>query len=126
MSSTNYQNTNQDHKRARLLRKRSTLVERLLWNALLPLKQQIKFRRQHPLHPYIADFACPSAKLIIEIDGESHDTRLGYDAERDADLRKRGWTIIRFSNEDVLTNLEGVVETVLQIVKSGTCPTSEN
>jgi leucyl-tRNA synthetase len=119
MSSMQYQ-------RARLLRKQGTLTERMLWNALLPLKQQIKFRRQHPLHPYIADFACISAKLIVEVDGQSHDTQLGYDAKRDVVLRKRGWTIIRFTNEDVLENLDGVVETILQKVKTGPGPTSKN
>src|SRR6185295_7000440 len=89
MSELHYKNTKLDHQRARQLRKEGTLVERMLWNALLPLKSQIKFRRQHPLHPYIADFACISAKLIIELDGQSHDYQLGYDAKRDAVLRKK-------------------------------------
>lgn len=101
--------------RAKSLRKIGTLAERLLWNALTGMRQEtkLKFRRQHPLHPYIADFACIKAKLIVELDGISHDARPVYDKERDAVLRRRGWRILRFANDDVLNNLEGVVLTIL-------------
>jgi very-short-patch-repair endonuclease len=74
---------------------------------------KLKFRRQHPLHPYIVDFACVEARLIIELDDASHDTRQAYDAEREKALRKRGWTIMRFTNEEIADNLEGVILTIL-------------
>ncbi|PQV63045.1 Protein of unknown function (DUF559) [Abditibacterium utsteinense] len=56
------------------------------------------FRRQHPIGPFIADFACIKAKLIIELDGNSHDNRQDYDANRDFVLREWGWKTLRFPN----------------------------
>ena len=69
------------------------------------------------MHPYIADFACIKAHLIIELDGPSHDARQVYDAQREAELRSRGWTIIRFTNEDVEKNLEGVILTIMEKIQ---------
>ncbi len=91
------------------------MPERLLWNALCELKKEagLKFRRQQPLHPYIADFACMAVRLVIELDGPSHDSRQIYDAKREDDLNKMGWAILRFTNEDVRANLEGVVSMIL-------------
>jgi len=91
------------------------MAERLLWNTLrsLPNYLNFRFRRQHPLHPYIADFACLKRKLIVELDGYSHDFSQKYDAFRDEHLRHLGYTVLRFSNDDVLNNLEGVVATIL-------------
>jgi very-short-patch-repair endonuclease len=103
---------------AKALRRNASLPERLSWNELVSLKDKgLKFRRQHPLYPYIADFACIEARLIIELDGQSHDTQLAYDAKREAVLRSRGWKVIRFSNDDVLNNLEGVVFTIINSQK---------
>jgi very-short-patch-repair endonuclease len=111
-----FKNSRKHRQRAKDLRRHASLAEALLWRELLSLKKQtgFHFRRQHPLYPYIADFACTKTRLIIELDGASHDTRLVYDAKRDAALRNRGWTIIRFMNDDVLSNLEGVVFTILE------------
>jgi very-short-patch-repair endonuclease len=63
----------------------------------------------NPSRPYFADFLCREAKLIIELDGSTHDNRADYDARRDAYCRAQGYSILRFTNADVLTNLEGVV-----------------
>ena len=116
MPSFRFENPREFGERAKLLRKTAPKAERFLWNALSALRDEtgLRFRRQHPLHPYIADFACTKARLIIELDGASHDVRYVYDAKRDADLRSRGWIIMRFNNEDVEKNLEGVVLTILE------------
>jgi BirA family biotin operon repressor/biotin-[acetyl-CoA-carboxylase] ligase len=76
-------------------------------------QRNLKFRRQHAVHPYIADFACMAARLLIELDGYSHDARQGYDAGRDAYLRQKGFFILRFGNDEVLGNVEGVAEAIL-------------
>ena len=112
-------NDEQDYRRAKSLRRLSSLAERLLWNDLrrLPDELALKFRRQHPVHPYIVDFACVSCKLIVEIDGNSHDVRQDYDAERSRYLNGLGYTVMRFTNEDVYKNREGVVRDNLQKAK---------
>lgn len=73
-----------------------------------------KFRRQHPIGPYIADFACVSARLVIEVDGATHSTpeELAHDAKRTAFLEKAGWRILRVNNIDVFENMDGVWQTV--------------
>jgi very-short-patch-repair endonuclease len=68
----------------------------------------IKFRRQHPIGRYFADFACVSRKLVIEIDGEHHDDQIAADAKRTADLEREGWRVIRFAASEVMRNREGV------------------
>jgi very-short-patch-repair endonuclease len=112
-------NDPEDYKRAQGLRREMPRVERILWKALreLPKESGLTFRRQHPLRPYIADFVCLKIKLVIELDGESHDTRQEYDRRRDHYLRKLGYTVLRFTNDDVLNNLGGVVETIADISK---------
>ena len=111
-------NETRDYHKAKILRQSASFAERLLWNALrqIPKEMGLRFRRQHPLHPYIADFVCLKVKLVLELDGESHDVRQDYDRERDENLRQMGYKILRFTNEDVLQNCEGVVQTVLNIV----------
>jgi len=83
-----------------------------MWIALRGLKSQGKhFRRQVPLGPYYADFACHHPKLVIEIDGRSH-TNAAYDASRDAFMRSEGYGVLRIGNDDVLRELEGVMRAV--------------
>jgi very-short-patch-repair endonuclease len=74
----------------------------------------LKFRRQHPIEPYIVDYYCASAKLIIELDGESHEGRQSYDKGRETHLRNLGLKIVRVLNDDVLNNLDGVAEYLLR------------
>ena len=98
---------------ARRFRKDGTLAERCLWQRLRA--NQVEghcFRRQQPLGPFIVDFACLPRCLVVEIDGSSHDAKLDQDRERTAYLEARGYRVIRFSNEQVLTCASKVVEAI--------------
>ena len=105
--------------RARDLRRRSTDTEWRLW-AILRNRQLAgcKFRRQFPIDRYFADFACREAKLIVEIDGGQQTDQVEYDAERTRIIETYGWQVVRFTNHDVLTNLEGVADTILFEIQS--------
>jgi very-short-patch-repair endonuclease len=109
-------NNEQDYRRAKSLRQSSPLAERLLWNDLrqLPNELALKFRRQHPVHPYVIDFACISCKLIVEIDGGSHNARQNYDAERSRYLNDLGYVVMRFTNDDIYRNREGVLQDIVR------------
>ncbi|MDR3424323.1 MAG: DUF559 domain-containing protein [Alphaproteobacteria bacterium] len=111
--------TTEDHRRARELRNDASPSERRLWVALRKeaAKKNLRFRRQAVIHPFIADFACMKAKLLIELDGYSHDVRQGYDQVRDEKLKKMGYSLLRFDNEDVDTNIEGVVAVILDLAE---------
>jgi very-short-patch-repair endonuclease len=76
-----------------------------------------KFRRQHPIGHYIVDFACTEHRLVIEVDGSQHFQNFS-DARRTAWLENEGWIVKRFWNTDVLTNTNGVVETILRVLKA--------
>jgi very-short-patch-repair endonuclease len=76
-----------------------------------------KFRRQHPIGPYIADFACFTGKLVVELDGGQHAERVDYDEQRTAAMQREGWRVLRFWNPDVMSNAEGVAETILAFLK---------
>jgi very-short-patch-repair endonuclease len=99
--------------RAQALRKNPTDAERKLW-AYLRLRQLggYKFRRQHPVGPYIVDFICIQRKLIIEVDGGQHDERRCYDVKRDKWLQENGFKVLRFWNNEVLTNIDDVMEVI--------------
>jgi very-short-patch-repair endonuclease len=99
--------------RARALRASMTDAEIILWSRLRRLALGgHRFRRQHPIGPYIADFACALSKLVVEIDGATHgsDIEIAHDRRRDAYLRSRGWRVLRFSNEDVYRRLDDVLD----------------
>jgi very-short-patch-repair endonuclease len=76
--------------------------------------QGIKFKRQQPMAGYVVDFVAPDLKLIIEIDGGQHGTRMDQDANRTAVLEKCGYHVVRFWNNDVLQNIDGVLEALAQ------------
>ena len=100
-------------KLARRLRQTPTSAEARLWARLR--KRQIndcRFRRQHPIGPFIADFACVDRKLIVEVDGATHstDAEIAKDMRRTEWLESEGWRVIRASNAEVYENLEGVLE----------------
>jgi very-short-patch-repair endonuclease len=97
---------------ARRLRRDATDAARLLWQALRERLAGSKIRRQHPIGRHIADFACPSCKLAIELDGGQHATRARTDAVRSASLAGEGYRVIRFWNNDVLGNVEGVLDRI--------------
>ncbi len=101
---------------ARTLRRRMTDAETILWSRLRRGQLQgWKFRRQHPVDSYIADFACVEAGLIIEVDGATHSERreVVHDARRTFYLEQRGYTVLRVWNTDIYENLNGVLEGVL-------------
>jgi len=98
--------------RARELRQASTDAENKLWAALREGFPQIRFRRQHPIGPYFADFACPSRKLVIEIDGSQHMQQMEKDEARTAVLARHGYRVIRFWSNEVLQNVEGVFRVI--------------
>ena len=105
--------------RARALRRNPTEAEKFLWRKLrLWQIDGFKFRRQQPLGNYIVDFVCFERKLIVELDGGQHAEQVEYDAERDAWLREQGFTVLRFWNNDVLQNINGVKEIILSNLKS--------
>jgi very-short-patch-repair endonuclease len=73
-----------------------------------------KFRRQHSIGPFICDFTCVEASVIVELDGSQHVERSDYDRRRDAFLRSKGFRVLRFWNDDVLSQTEAVLETVYE------------
>lgn len=99
---------------ARKLRRNATDVEQLLWRALRESGLPWRLRRQHPIGGRIADFACPARKLVIELDGGQHGEQIVADKLRTAELARRGYRVIRFWNNDVIDNIEGVLETIRQ------------
>ena len=100
---------------SRRLRSVQTDAETCLWRRLR--SRQIdgyKFRRQHPIPPYVADFCCLEAKLVIELDGSQH--TIESDAARTRFLETRGWKVVRFWDTDVLLNIEGVLDAIWNIL----------
>ena len=105
------------------MRRNATEVERTLWRALRSMSLPVKVRRQHPIGRYIADFAVPARKLVIEIDGSQHAEAGDQDAARTRALQAHGYRVIRFWNSDVTGNLSGVIETIAaEIERSPTSP----
>jgi very-short-patch-repair endonuclease len=112
---------------ARKLRREATPAERRLWTQLRQLEiNNVHFRRQAPIGPYFADFACHRTRLVVELDGEQH----GFDAERLRDkertrfLETSGYRVLRFWNHEVLGNLESVVDTICAaLYQTGEPPT---
>ncbi len=101
-----------DTNRARELRNAATPAERALWRYLSRSQLGVKFSRQMPAGPYFADFLCRDRNLIVELDGFSHDIQPERDARRDAWLRQAGYRILRFRNDDVRDNVEGVLTAI--------------
>ena len=105
--------------RAKELRKNMTYAEKKIWNEYL---KQLPFRvlRQRPIDNFIVDFYCPSFNLVIEIDGDIHSSEdmQNYDSDRTRILEGYGLTVIRFSNDDVIYNLENICQTINQFTNT--------
>ena len=102
-------------KRAKHMRHASTEAEAALWRHLRADRLQChKFKRQQPIGPYIVDFVCFARNLIVEIDGGQHVDRQAYDEARTAWLRRDGFHVLRFWNDDVLRSIELVLDEVLR------------
>ena len=105
-------------KRAKRLRRDSTNVERKLWRHLRDRGiGHAKFRRQHPIGRYVVDFACIEAGLVVELDGGQHVDQQEYDADRTGYLESKGFQVIRFWNNEVLENIEGVLGAIEAALK---------
>lgn len=100
-------------KHAKALRKTMTNAETILWSRLRR-HHAFKFCRQHPVGPYIADFACIATKLIVEVDGDTHssDEEIKHDKAREEFLKKRGWRVLRVWNNDVYKRLDDTLDCI--------------
>jgi very-short-patch-repair endonuclease len=106
------------------LRQNQTSAEQRLWQQLRAKRSiPLRFRRQYPIGSYVADFVCLAARLIIEIDGESHNHTIEADEQRTRWLENQGFRVIRFMNSDVLKNTEGVVQAIQNELASTPPPT---
>jgi very-short-patch-repair endonuclease len=106
--------------RAKRMRREMTRAETILWTRLR--RRQLlglQFRRQLPIGPFIVDFACAQAKLVVEVDGGTHgtDSALAYDERRRAFLAAQGWSVLRVWNSDVYDNEDGVVAAIMERVR---------
>src|SRR5712664_4828444 len=109
--------------RARTLRRNMTEAERRVWQILRSHQMKgYKFRRQVPIGRYIADFVCHEVRLIVEIDGGQHEPSSPQEAERSGFLQSEGYRILRFWNNEVLENLDGVHQTITKEL-AGITPT---
>ncbi|MDX2211056.1 MAG: DUF559 domain-containing protein [Sphingopyxis sp.] len=105
-------------RRARVLRRTMTLPEVLLWQRLRGQPCGVKFRKQHPVGDFVADFYAPSAKLVFEVDGLAHDLgdRPARDLVRDAWLAARGFRVVRVAAREVLADADGVADAMVRMV----------
>jgi very-short-patch-repair endonuclease len=106
--------------RAKDLRRKLTLPEVILWSAIRGRRlANARFRRQHPIGPYILDFYCDDARLALEIDGDGHEhpDQAAHDLRRTAWLEARGITVYRIAARNVLSNLEGVLQSIAERVR---------
>jgi very-short-patch-repair endonuclease len=108
---------------ARQLRRNESSAEVVLWDAIRGRRLNgLKVLRQFPVGGYMLDFAIRDCRLGIELDGSSHDDRQEEDALRTASLAERGYRIIRFRNDDVLDNLDGVLERIVAATRASLSP----
>ena len=110
---------------AKEFRKNMTKAEKVLWDALRNHRfSTLKFRRQHPIKWFIADFYSHEIKLIIEVDGGIHNStsQTEHDASRTSEIETLGINVIRFSNEDILNNLEFVLHQILLTIQQSSSP----
>lgn len=103
---------------ARMLRKRMTNAEKQLWEKLKGKQiMGLRFRSQHPIDIFIADFYCHEARLVIEIDGDIHNGQFEYDDGREAEIEKYNIKVIRFSNNEIINEIDTVIIKIKAIVK---------
>ena len=112
---TRFNRTRAKTLRARMLRRDTTMVEQKLWLALRGAQMGMSFRRQHPVGPYILD--CVRAKLAVELDGAQHADRKAYDEARTRFLQTKGIRVLRFWNNELVENYDGVVEIIRRDVE---------
>jgi very-short-patch-repair endonuclease len=115
---------------ARQNRNNPTPAEKKIWYEVLSRKQfdGYKFTRQKPINDFIVDFYCSKLRLVIEIDGDSHVKNADYDEARSKTLHQFGLRILRYTNKDILNNIEGVYRDIMLIIESPftSCQSSNN
>ena len=120
------QMTNRTTAIAKNLRRRSTEAEKLLWNHLRAKQMHgLRFRRQEPIGRYIVDFLCYEVRMVIEVDGGQHCAAKARDNERDDWLKNQGFNVLRFWDNAVLTNIEGVLEVIRKITSPSPNPSHQ-
>jgi very-short-patch-repair endonuclease len=105
-------------KYAKALRRRMTDAETILWSSIRrSAVNGMHFRRQHPIGPYVADFACALARVVIEVDGATHSSNeeQEYDRRRDSYMQSRGWRIIRVTNTEIYKSLNDVLDGLFRL-----------
>jgi very-short-patch-repair endonuclease len=113
--------------RAKDLRRDSAPAEFILWNMLRDRQLNgFKFKRQVPIEPFIADFYCAAAKLVVELDGDSHSERVVYDEQRTRILADAGLMVIRFENTNIFEHLDSVLESILTLCADRTKTSDRN
>ena len=103
---------------AELLRNNMTPAENCLWERLNKNQLGVRFKAQHPIDIFIADFYCHKCKLVVEIDGEIHLSQKEYDEGRTAELERWDLTVIRFKNEEVMNDIDRVVNVIKNYVNT--------
>jgi very-short-patch-repair endonuclease len=109
---------------ARRLRRQLSLPEMLLWRLLRLSRRELRFRKQHAIGPFVADFYCPAAKLVIEIDGAMHIERQDADARRDEYMSSLGLMVIRIPAADVLADPEAVADGIYRLCAAEAGPST--
>jgi len=113
----------QQTERARSLRSEQSDVEKRLWRELRDRQLDgFKFRRQHGIGPYIVDFVCIEAGLVVELDGGQHAEQVNYDSRRSVFIEAAGYRVVRFWNNEVLDNTEGVLERIRELLAVSPSP----
>ncbi|MDQ2878131.1 MAG: DUF559 domain-containing protein [Pseudomonadota bacterium] len=109
---------------AKEMRREPTEPELRLWLCLKAKRfDRVKFRRQKVVGPYIVDFASRDPMIVVEVDGDTHTTQGPYDRQRTAFLETQGYRVIRFSNLDIMTNLDGALEALQRALETSPLPT---
>jgi very-short-patch-repair endonuclease len=117
--------TPQIEKFARQLRQKLTPAEAYLWEALRNKQLGgLRFRCQHPVGRFILDFYCPACKLVIEVDGGIHETQLDYDEARTQHLQQYGYRVLRFTNDEVMSDRDRVLQIILTTAQTPLSPES--
>jgi very-short-patch-repair endonuclease len=111
----------------RQLRNAPTDAERALWQRLRGRQvDDAKFRRQHPFDDYILDFVCLERRIVIELDGGQHAEAVAYDTKRTAELEKAGFVVLRFWNNEIFENMDGVLEVIWTTLQARSNPSPPN
>ena len=104
--------------RAKLLRANMTEAELKLWSYLRNNKLGVRFKAQHPIDLFIADFYCHQVKLVVEVDGSIHNLQADYDEGRTAEIERFGIVVIRFTNDEVIHHIDKVLISIQATIKS--------